>query len=88
MKTMGTSVNGSICFLMWVSNALVVLVSFSTKSHLFTKITTPLLLRWANQIYSELDHQNLFEHHTPIDKRRHFLSREQSASLSKILNPL
>ena len=49
IKTIGTSVKGSICFLIKVSNSLAVFVSFSTKSHLLTKMTIPLRFRWANQ---------------------------------------
>src|SRR5690606_2168890 len=45
----GTSSNGAICSLILFSYSLVVWLSFSTKSHLFTRITTPFLFFCANQ---------------------------------------
>ena len=45
----GTSVNGWICSRICTSKSRVLLVSFSTKSHLFTNITIPFRFFSANQ---------------------------------------
>ena len=49
IKIMGTSVNGAVSLLIMASNSLVVWVSFSTKSHLLTKMTIPFLFFSASQ---------------------------------------
>ena len=49
INTIGISVKGSNSFLICSSNSLIVLVFLSTKSHLLTRITMPLLFLAANQ---------------------------------------